>query len=266
MMQRTPFSIFDHRYQRRLKYMQEECGLSCSTDIPSSPLPPMPAKPELFCQSDKTITTTGSETCTSIAEEHKLSSAALYMNNQPAIEDCNNIPAGVKLCLPPSCKETYSVQSGDDGRSIEERFYKRSRGIGFGRILRTYNPWISPDHSNLQNSTAIYGCVICLAPPNGYHTKGAPLDTNPAISTTRRGQTWDIASPPEDCEVAKGTTEYCGRWYQAREGDSCAALAMSNRITSKLLLAVNPSLGKSARECEDKITVGKAYCVQPKFG
>jgi hypothetical protein len=266
MMQRTPFSIFDQRYKRRLEYIQEKCGLSGSTDIPPSPYPPKPATPEPFCLTDKIIETTKSETCDIIAEEHKLSSAALYINNQPAIGDCNNIPAGVKLCLPPSCSETYVLQPEDSGRSIEEKHYDPSRGIPFGSLLRTYNPWISPDYSNLRNGSAIYGCVLCLGPPNGFHTRSAPLNGNPALSTSRLGQTWTYESPPEACEVAKGTTQQCGKWHKAQEGDSCAQLAISNKITSKLLLAANPSLGNSACECEDNITVDKAYCVRPKFG
>lgn len=266
MMQRTPFSIYDKRYKRRLECIHEKCGLSGSTNIPSTLVSPKPPKPEPFCLSDKIIRTTKSETCDSIAKEHKISSAALYMSNQPAIEDCNHIPADVKVCLPPSCKETYVLQSEDTGRSIEERFYDRSRGISFGKLLRTYNPWISPDHSNLRNGSAIYGCVLCLGPPNGFHTKGARLDDNPAITTSRVGQTCVLESPPEDCEVAEGTTHQCGRWYKVREGDSCVQLAVRNRMTSKLLLAANPSLGTCARECEENLAVGKTYCVQPKFG
>lgn len=226
MMQRSPYSIFDKRYKRRLEYIQEKCGLSGSTDIPSPPDPPKPT-PKPFCLSDKTIETTQSETCDSIAEEHKVSSAALFMSNQPAIEHCNNITAGIKLCLPPPCNETYVLQPEDTGRSIEERFYDRSRGIPFGSLLRTYNPWISADHSNLRNGSAIYGCVLCLAPPNGFHTKGAPLGGNPALSTSRVGQSWDVESPPEDCEVAQGTTQECGKWHKALKGDSCVQMAMS---------------------------------------
>ena len=265
-MQRTPFSIFDHRYKRRLEYIQAKCGIKGSTDIPCLPTPAEPPKPEPFCLSNRTIETTGLETCDSIAEEHKVSSAALYMNNQPAIGDCKNITAGVKLCLPPTCKETYVLQPEDTGRSIEERFYDRSRGISSGSLLRTYNPWVAQDHSNLRNGSAIYGCVLCLGPPNGFHTKAPRIDGNPAFSTSRIGQTWEVQSPPDDCEIPKGTTQECGRWYKAREGDSCAHVAMTNKITSKLLLAANPSLGACARECENNITVGKAYCVQPRFG
>lgn len=266
MMQRTPFSIFDQRYKRRLEHIQKKCGLSGSTDIPSLPTSPEPAKPEPFCPSGKTVKTTKSETCDSIAEEHQLSSAALYMNNQPAIEDCSHVPGGTKLCLPPSCKKTYVLQREDTGRDLEVMFYDESRGIRFGSLLRTYNPWISPDHSNLYNGSAIYGCVPCLAPTNGYHTKGAPIDGNPALSTDRLGQTWAWEAAPDDCEVAKGTTEECGRWHKAGKGDTCGQLAMLNKITSKLLLAANPSLGTTARECDENITLDAAYCVQPIFG
>lgn len=84
MMQRTPFSTFNHRYQRRLEYIQEECGLSGPTDIPPSPISPKPPEPEPFCLSDKTVETTQSETCDSIAGEHKISSAALYNYDKSA--------------------------------------------------------------------------------------------------------------------------------------------------------------------------------------
>lgn len=256
-MERTPFSIFDQCYKRRLEYIQEERGLSCSTDIPPSPEPPQPPKPDPFCLSDKIIKTARPEACDRIEEEHKLSSAALYITNQPAIVDCYNIPAGVKLCLPPSCKDIYVLQPEDTGRSIVEKHYEQSRGIAFGSLFLTYNPWVSPDYSNLPNGSTTYGCVLCLGPPNGFHTKGAPLHGNPTISTSRLGQVWTYETPPEDCQVAEATTQECGKWHKAQPGDSCAQLAMSNIITSKLLLVANPSLGRHARECEDRIIVGK---------
>jgi len=233
-MQRTPFSIFDQRYKRRLEYVQKKRGLSGSTEIPSSPDPPQPAKPDPFCLSDKIIRTTKSETCDSIAEEHKLSSAALYIYN---------IATGVKLYLPPSCKDTYVFHLEDTGWPIEERYHDQSRGIAFGSLLRTYNPWISPGYSSLCNGSTTYGCVVCLGPPNGFHTKGAPLHDNPALSISRLGQAWTYETPPEDCEVAGEITQQCEKWHKEQQGDSCAQLAASKKITNKLFLAgrvINP--------------------------
>lgn len=267
MMQRTPYSIYNKGYKHRLEYIYENCGLSGPTDIPSSPtLPPKP-EPEPFCPSNTTIETEQSETCDSIAIKHNISSAALYMTNQPAIRDCNSIPNCTKLCLPPPCKDTYVLQPEDTGRSLEEKFYNRSHGLSFGRLLQTYNPWLAKDNTNLRKGSAIYGCVLCLGPQNGFHDKGpASLDWDPATSTPRDGQTWDLESPPEECEVAEGTTSECGQWHTAIEGDSCAHIAVSKGITSKLLLAANPSLGTCARECEENLEVGKAYCVRPRYG
>ena len=267
MMQRTPYSIYNKGYKRRLEYIYGKCGLSGPTDIPPSPISPPKPDPEPFCLSNTTIETEQSETCDSIAKEHQLSSAALYMANQPAIRDCNAIPKGTKLCLPPSCKDTYVLQPEDSGRSIEERFYDSSRGISFGRLLQTYNPWISKDNTNLRKGSAVYGCVLCLSPQSGFHEKGpASLGDDPATSTGRDGQTWELKSPPGDCEVAEGTTLECGQWHTAIEGDTCAEIAFPKGITSKLLLAANPSLGTCARDCETNLEVGRAYCVQPRYG
>jgi hypothetical protein len=267
MMQRTPYSMYNERYKHRLEYIYDQCGLSGSTDIQPPPMSPPPPKQESYCLSNMTMRTKHSDTCDSIAKEHKLSSAALYMNNQPAIQDCNSIPTDTELCLPPSCEETYILRPEDTGRSIEETFYDKTRGLPFGSLLRTYNPWISSGNANLRNSSSVYGCVLCLSPQNGVYNKGATsLDENPAISAGRVGQTWAFEAPPEDCDVAKGTTVECGKWHEAREDDSCAKIAVSNGITSKLLLAANPSLGTCARECEENLRVGKSYCVQPRYG
>lgn len=266
-MQRSPFSIFNEGYKRRLEYIYEQCALSGPTDIPNSPCPPPPPKPKPFCVSDNTFECKQTETCDSIAKKHGISSADLYTTNQPTLGNCSSIPAGTTLCLPPSCDETYVLQPEDTGRSVEVKFYDPTRGIPFGSLLRTYNPWISRGFGNLRNGTAVYGNVLCLSPPNGIHNKGiASLNDDPIVFSPRTGLTHAFTSPPDDCDVAQDTTLECGKWHKVHEGDSCVKLAISNKITSKLLLAANPSLGTSARKCEDKLTVGVAYCVQPRFG
>ena len=238
------------------------------TDIPESLCPPPPTKPKLYCVSDTTIEFEQTETCDSIAKKHGFSSAVLYMTNKAAISDCNSIRAGTTLCLPPSCNEIYVFQPEDTGRSLEIKFYDASRGISFGSLIRTYNPRISHGFGNLRNGSAVYGNVICLSPPNGIYNKDiASLDDDPSVCSRRAGgltYAWEF--PPNDCRIAKGTTLDCGEWHRASEGDPCVKLAVTKKITSKLLLATNPSLGASARECEDDLTIGMAYCVQPKFG
>ena len=143
MMQRSPYSVYDEFWKSQLEYINLQCGISGPTAIPPSVFEDI-ALPEPFCLSDITYTTTKPETCDSIALQRSLSSAALYMANQPAITNCSSIRAGTKLCLPLSCQKTYTLKPGDDCISIEKANYDRANGLGFGEIVQTYNPWVSP--------------------------------------------------------------------------------------------------------------------------
>ncbi|KAE8358058.1 hypothetical protein BDV27DRAFT_163928 [Aspergillus caelatus] len=146
-MQSTSYSIYDETYQSDLEFMNSKCDLSAPTDIP----PPIeePANPYAnnltFCASDTTYTTVSGDTWDNIALKHSVSSAALFIGN-PNLFNCKDIPAGIELCLPFTCKPTYTLKDSDTCVSIE-----KSLGLGYaaGYNVRKYNPWLTHDCSNL---------------------------------------------------------------------------------------------------------------------
>lgn len=100
-----------------------------------------------------------------------------------------------------------------------------------------------------------------------YDKQGPGSVDDTTVPPSRNGYTWDLAPPPEACEVAEGTAKTgFGKWYEATGRDSCASNSMKHGITNKLLRAANPSLGTCASECEANLASGKAYCVQRRYG
>lgn len=262
MMQRSPYSVYDEFWKSQLEYIYLQCGISGPTAIPPSVIEDIAAT-EPFCLSDITYTTTKTETCDSIALQRSLSSAALYMANQPAITNCSSISAGTKLCLPLSCQKTYTLKPGDDCISIEKANYNRANGLGFGEIVQTYNPWVSYGCRNLQGSTSAYGRVICLSPQNGQFNI-TDIDRN-AIPKGADGHSWVATKPPAGAKVATGTTSECGKWYKAAVGDTCTGICLAQKITSSMFLGANPALGKSMDGCDAALKSELTYCTGPTY-
>lgn len=262
MMQRSPYSVYDEFWKSQLEYIYLQCGTSGPTAIPPSVIEDI-AAPEAFCLSDVTYTTTKTETCDSIALQRSLSSAALYMANQPAITNCSSIRAGTKLCLPLSCQKIYTLKPDDNCISIEKLNYGPSNGLGFGEIVQTYNPWVSYGCTNLQGSTSAYGRVICLSPQNGQFNI-TDIDRN-AIPKAADGRSWVRTSPPTGAKVATGTTSDCGKWYKAAVGDTCTSICLAQKITSSLFLGANPALGTSMDGCDAALKSDLTYCTGPTY-
>jgi hypothetical protein len=262
MMQRSPYSVYDEFWKSQLEYVYLQCGSPGPTAIPPSVVDDSP-KPEAFCISDTTYTTTKTETCDSIALQRSVSSAALFMANQPAITNCSTIYAGTKLCLPLSCQKTYTVKSTDDCFGIEQNNYDPSSGLGIGEMVQTYNPWVSYGCDNLQGSTSAYGHVICLSPQNGVFNS---TDIDPkAIPKSADGRTWTATSPPSGAKVATGTTTDCGKWYKASADDSCTSICLAQKITSELFLGANPSLGTGMDGCDAALKTNSTCCTGPTY-
>ncbi|KAJ5649234.1 uncharacterized protein N7484_002957 [Penicillium longicatenatum] len=196
-------------------------------------------------------TTKDGDTCTSIALDYSVASAALYMGNQDQIRDCNQVVVGQELCLPLSCDHTYVLKSNDTCRSIEEANAEIMFDNSTKRIipLRQVNPWIDTYCSNLQSTSWAYG--KCLRP--------TILGARKALAIG----SW-VVLPPDNATVAAGTTEHCGKWHTATAGDSCTQICVQDKITSNLFLQVNPSL--QSANCTGLLVPGNAYCTGPMRG
>ena len=157
---RTPYSIYDEFFKSQLDEIHSICGISGPTDVP----PPLvatdpPSAP--FCGSGAFHTSKAGDTCSSIALQYSVPSAAVYTGNQQLFYNCSSIPAGLQLCLPLSCTKVYSVQPNTTCRDIE---IAQDLTEGY---LRRYNPWLAWDCSNLQTGIVNYGNVLCLSPQGG---------------------------------------------------------------------------------------------------
>ncbi|KAF7173027.1 hypothetical protein CNMCM5623_005136 [Aspergillus felis] len=265
MMQSSQYSYYNELFQHNLETVTSKCAISANTTIPP-PLTIVEPEEEPLCLSDNIYYTKEGDTCTSIALDYSVSSAALYMGNQDLIRNCQRVAVGQKLCLPLSCEHTYVLQPNDTCRSIEQvnakiMFDSSTRMI---TPLRQLNPWIDAYCTNLQDTAWAYGSVLCLSPQLGAFNISDPVVTsrNPYAQSTGYGDY--LVDPPENTTVAAGTTRRCGRWHVAAENESCAGICMQDGITSSLFLAVNPSLNLTA--CDERLVPGVAYCTGPMGG
>ncbi|KAF4234129.1 hypothetical protein CNMCM6805_008835 [Aspergillus fumigatiaffinis] len=265
MMQSSQYSYYNELFQNNLETVTSKCGISANTTIPP-PLSIVEPEEEPLCLSDNIYHTKEGDTCTSIALDYSVSSAALYMGNQDLIRNCQRVAVGQKLCLPLSCEHTYVLQPNDTCRSIEQvnaqiMFDSSTKTI---TPLRQLNPWIDAYCTNLQNTAWAYGSVLCLSPQLGAFNNTDPVITsrNPYAQNTGYGSY--LVDPPANTTVATGTTLRCGRWHVAAENESCAGICMQDGITSSLFLAVNPSLNLAA--CTEGLVPGVAYCTGPMAG
>ncbi|KAK5658312.1 hypothetical protein OQA88_2288 [Cercophora sp. LCS_1] len=162
-MQSSRYSVYNDFYKANLEYVYAQCGGAGPTDIP----------PRLEVAA---YTTKDGDTCDSVASASKVSAAALYITNQDVIRECQKIPAGLSLCLPPQCT-TYRLRPEDICISIET-----AHGIAIDS-LSAYNPWINADCSNLHAAPDWYGKLICVSPPGGQHNDaaGPPAQASPGL-------------------------------------------------------------------------------------
>lgn len=262
MMQSSLHSLYDEYYQEQLEYIVTECGISANTTIPKR-LEPEEPEEEPICLSGKNYTTREGDTCTSIALEHSVASAALYMGNQDLIQNCNDPLVGKNLCLPLSCEHTYLLQPNDTCYSIEADHSDIMFDAATGTItsLRQVNPWIDTYCLNLQATSDAWGRVLCLSPQGGVFNATEPVPTSSRPGAEHTGYGPYPIIPPENATVANGTTLRCGHWTTVADGDTCAGVCLQNKITRALFLEVNPSL--DPKKCTDSLVPGLTYCTAP---
>lgn len=210
-------------------------------------------------------TTRDGDTCDSIALAHSISAATLYYLNGNLI-NCALVPAGLLLCLPESCKTLYRVQEKDKCVKVAV-----DEGTGWTKLL-SWNLALDSRCSNLWSINPFWGRVICVSPPGGEYEYSSPSGKDDDGGKTGNG---DIGGeggsgdgysnkrvdPPEGI-VAKGTTQKCGQYVQAKEGVSCPSMLSTNAVPMDLFLKANPSLVTVA-QCDGKLILGVWYCLHP---
>ena len=266
MMQSSPYSYYNQRYKHNLETVIDNCGFTANTTIPDDLRITEPEE-DPFCPADSKYTTKKGDTCTSIALDYSIASAALYMGNQDQIRDCNQVFVGQDLCLPLSCEFTHVLRPNDTCRSIEEANAEIMFDNSTKRIipLRQVNPWIDTYCTNLQSTAWAYGNVLCLTPQSGLFNATDPVYTsyNP-WGTESSGYGSFVVSPPDNSTVAYGTTEHCGKWHTVTDGETCTQICVQDKITSNLFVAVNPSLDST--DCTGLLVPGTTYCTGPMRG
>jgi hypothetical protein len=165
LMQASQFSIYNADYKAQLEYVYSQCNINGPTAIPpplvaNQPSAPLEIPAQSYCLTGNRYTTKQGDTCDSVATISGVSTAALYMGNQKVLPDCQELAAGLTLCIPLTCT-TYRVKSNDTCLSIEKVL-----GLEIDAV-RGYNAWIKSDCSNLQPGTDFYGKNICVSPQGG---------------------------------------------------------------------------------------------------
>ncbi|GES64143.1 pectin lyase-like protein [Aspergillus terreus] len=266
MMQSSPYSYYNEVFQHNLEVVMKNCDFITNTTIPQDLVLTAP-EDEPLCVSGKTYTTKDGDTCTSIALEHSVSSATLYMGNQDLIRDCQQVVVGKVLCIPLSCEHTYVLQEDDTCFSIERAnsfplFDSRIKKI---ITLRQLNPWINAYCTNLQSTAWAFGRVLCLSHQAGVLTETDVVATshNPWGTEGSGYSGWQV-EPPRNATLAEGTTKSCGKWHTALTDELCTQICVQHKITSSLFMAVNPSLDPA--DCTASLTPGLTYCTGPLHG
>ncbi|KAF7544086.1 hypothetical protein G7Z17_g10231 [Cylindrodendrum hubeiense] len=256
IMQSSQYSLYNEYYKEELELVYKTCGGSGPTDI----LPPLREEEEepAFCLTRKYYTTKEGDTCDSISKASGVSGALLYMGNQEAIGDCHKVPAGLKLCLPMTCK-TYYVQPEDTCFSIET-----SNGLPWDDV-QGYNSWINHDCTNLQTATDFYGKSVCISGLGDTSAAFKALNIQHETSSGN-GPTVVLLASPGDAEVAEDTTLNCGKWHITAESDTCEGICKANDICKgNLMYDINPSLAVG-ENCTASLVPGLALCVAPISG
>ncbi|PYH80406.1 pectin lyase-like protein [Aspergillus uvarum CBS 121591] len=260
MRQTSPYAAYTEDDKDGLELVHQQCGLSGATEL-HDPLwttttTTEEAEPP-FCASGVTHITVEGDTCDSLATQYSVASAAIQIGNPALVNDCRELIAGRELCIPFSCDTLYTLQDDDTCYSI----FRAQQSLLQSGDVRKYNPWINGKCTNLQSTRWIHGSVICLSPQGGSHNATGSASLAPGISN---GYTQALTYAPAGATVANGTTCYCGKWYTAQEGDTCAAICVKQAIPASLFQASNPSLsGGGGGDCDGNLKTGVTYCVGP---
>ena len=174
---------------------------------------------------------------------------------------CTNFPRNGTLCIQDTCS-TYTVRANNTCTSIASAF-----NISVAQILSCEcstpsrqsntdhsqgNPILNPTCSNLNVSM---GDEICIGKP------GTPYVT-PTISIA--AATSFVTAAPRPTDVANGTNQDCGLYYQAVLGDYCNLICVKFGISLSDFVFLNPSINsKYAQTLHKKVLADECQLYKP---
>jgi LysM repeat protein len=255
------FGVFENRESGLLTVILAGCSAS---HVPTTPMPGgvvINSTAPTLCASGKTSSAKAGDTCDSIAQANKISSATLYYINS-GLQSCDNISAGSTVCLPQTCETTYSVKSTDTCVAIGV-----DQGTPWQNIV-AWNAGLDSQCSNIVGAKPSWGSTICVTPPGGGFEGSEGNATTPGNGNiggqggSGDGYADQRVDPPAGGTVAQGTTKKCGQYYQAKPGDDCAKTLARETVSMDLFIQINPSL-VSAASCTSKLLASIYYCLRP---
>ncbi|KAI5455805.1 LysM domain protein [Mariannaea sp. PMI_226] len=267
MMQQSPYSVYDDLFASDLEYVNKACGVTGPITEPPNPIHVNTTEPDQ-CASGKFYKTQPSDTCDTIALAQSVSAASLFYLN-PNLLNCTSISAGTSLCLPDKCDSLHQIKD-----STEDCVMVAIDAGTDWMSLVSWNLALDSRCSNFWATTPFWGRVICVSPPGGVPEDDDSDDRHGDDEGTvgngdlggeggsGDGYTDAIVKPPSGT-VAKGTTTKCGEYVQAQQGVGCPSMLSKKAVAMDLFLQVNPSLGKTAEECDSKLVTGYWYCLKP---
>jgi hypothetical protein len=110
MAQASAYTFYDGHYEDVLKLVHQRCCRNVATAVPD-PVEDYSEGPNDFYSSD-TYTTIVGDTCGTIAVQKDISPASLFIGVDE-IHDYNDIAAGLSICLPFSCDNTYTYSASE---------------------------------------------------------------------------------------------------------------------------------------------------------
>lgn len=94
------------------------------------------------------------------------------------------------------------------------------------------------------------GDQICISVPGTPYVEPGPTTVAPSIP---------ITAAPLPTNVASGSNNYCGRWYEAVPGDYCNQVIMRFSISLPDFLFLNSAINENCTN----LFAFESYCVQP---
>ncbi|KAI1776335.1 LysM domain-containing protein [Hypoxylon cercidicola] len=200
-----------------------------------SPTEYVPATPTC---AGKTYQIQSGDDCHSISSSQGIGTDWLLADNALTAA-CLDFPSTGELCLVNTC-EVYTVVEGDTCASITKEF-----GINESQF-RAWNPSINAGCYNLER---MVGNQVCIAVPGTPYITPAPTTIAPSIPTT---------AAPIPTNVAEGTNNNCGRYYEAIPGDYCNLVIIKFAISLDDFLFLNSGVNVN---CTNLFAL-ESYCVQ----
>ncbi|KAI1448974.1 carbohydrate-binding module family 50 protein [Annulohypoxylon stygium] len=179
------------------------------------------------------------QSCHSVSLSQKIGTAWLLSDNQLGAW-CADFPTSGSLCLVNKC-EVATVQANATCRGIA-----RSANITETQ-LKAWNPVLN---AGCYNINRMVGDQLCISPP------GDAYEDPP---TTTLAPTVAITPAPVPTDIANGTTQRCGKYYQVQPDEYCNLLVVRYSISLGDFLFLNPDLYENCTN----LYAYESYCIQP---